>query len=548
MSKIIKLGVEARKELVEGMNCLSKAVIATLGPNGRNAVYINEEGSAVSTKDGVSVAKLISFKDPIKNLGAKMIKQTAIKTAEKAGDGTTTATLLAQEMINEGLKYLNLGSNVVEIKRGIDLASKEIIRTIQDQISEEISSEDQLEQVATISANNDSEVGKLIAESMKKVGRDGIVTIEESKTGETYLEVVEGVQFDRGYKSHYFVTNNNEMACILNDPYILIADEKFTTIKDLLPLLEAVSSEGKSLLIIAEDIENEALATLIVNKGRGILKICAVKAPDYGERRKLILEDIAIMTGGLVYSKVKGMKLDKFNPDMLGNARLINITKDQTTIIDGKGSPELIQTRIEELQNQIEKSKTPFEIEKLQERLANFTGGAAIVHVGGNTEAEMKEKKDRVDDALNATKAALEEGIVAGGGSALLFGREGITITKEEELNDTHLGKQIVYKACGKPFQQILKNAGYSDEEIYPMLNRIAELGEIGTRPWYGFDLKLEQVVDMKEAGIIDPTKVVRLALENAASVAGTVLLTEVVIVDEPEDKKEEYNPMAGMF
>jgi len=534
MSKVIEFGPEARKQLVAGIDKLADAVVATLGPNGRNVVIANNNGYPQSTKDGVTVAKSISLKDNIEEVGASMVKQAAIKTADGAGDGTTTSTLLAREMVKAGLSYLNNGANAVEIKRGIDKAVQQVTYLLRSN-AEDISSEDQLEQVATISANNDSEVGKLVATAMKKVGREGAVTIEESKSGDTYLETVEGIQFDRGYKSPYFVTNNGTMSAILDKPYILIADQRFTTVKELLPVLEGVSSTGRSLLIIAEDIDNEALATLIVNKMRGTLSVCAVKAPDFGDRRKLILEDIAVLTGGEVFSKEKGMKLDKFSWDWFGEARTVTVTKESTTIIDGKGESERIEARIEALQQQIEQAATPFEVEKLQERLAKFVGGVAIIHVGGNTETEMKEKKDRVDDALQATKAAIEEGIVPGGGSALLFAREGIE-------NQDEIGPQIVYQACGKPFEQILVNAGY-DQVKAKMLAMNFVTSET---KWEGYNLKTEQVVNMKEAGIIDPAKVTRTALENAASVAGTVLLTECVVVDSPEDKKES-NPMAGM-
>jgi chaperonin GroEL len=534
MSKVIEFGPEARKQLVAGIDKLADAVVATLGPNGRNVVIANNNGYPQSTKDGVTVAKSISLKDNIEEVGASMVKQAAIKTADGAGDGTTTSTLLAREMVKAGLSYLNNGANAVEIKRGIDKAVQQVTYLLRSN-AEDISSEDQLEQVATISANNDSEVGKLVATAMKKVGREGAVTIEESKSGDTYLETVEGIQFDRGYKSPYFVTNNGTMSAILDKPYILIADQRFTTVKELLPVLEGVSSTGRSLLIIAEDIDNEALATLIVNKMRGTLSVCAVKAPDFGDRRKLILEDIAVLTGGEVFSKEKGMKLDKFSWDWFGEARTVTVTKESTTIIDGKGESERIEARIDALQQQIEQAATPFEVEKLQERLAKFVGGVAIIHVGGNTETEMKEKKDRVDDALQATKAAIEEGIVPGGGSALLFAREGIE-------NQDEIGPQIVYQACGKPFEQILVNAGY-DQVKAKMLAMNFVTSET---KWEGYNLKTEQVVNMKEAGIIDPAKVTRTALENAASVAGTVLLTECVVVDSPEDKKES-NPMAGM-
>ena len=537
MSKIIKFGPDARQQLVAGIDKLADAVVATLGPNGRNVVIANEQGYPQSTKDGVTVAKSITLTDKVEEVGASMVKQAAIKTADVAGDGTTTSTLLAREMVKSGLQHLNNGSNAVEIKRDIDKAVKEVVAEIRTSLSEEISSEEQLEQIATISANNDPETGKLIATAMDKVGRDGIVTIEESKSGDTYLETVEGMQFDRGYKSHYFVTDNNTMSCGLDNPYILIADERFTTVKELLPVLEAVSNTNRSLLIIAEDIDNEALATLIVNKARGTLKVAAVKAPDFGDRRKLILEDIAIMTGGQVFSKTKAMKLDKFSWEWFGEARNVNITKDQTTIVDGKGTMESIQTRIEELQQQIEQAQTPFEIEKLQERLAKFTGGVAIIHVGGMTEGEMREKKDRVDDALHATKAAIEEGIVSGGGAALIYAREAIT--------RGNIGAEIVYKACGKPFETILTNAGYTQTEA-----QMKGLSLDSSNSWLGYNIKTESTVNMKEAGIIDPAKVTRTALESAASVAGTILLTECVVVNDPESKDSgmDMGGMGGMF
>ena len=541
MNKVIEFGPEARKKLVTGINKVADAVTSTLGPNGRNVIY-TEYGEVRSTKDGVSVAKQISnLEDPIENLGVEMIKQTSIKTANNAGDGTTTSTLLAQSIINEGLSYLDKGANAVEIKRGIDIAVKEVVECLRNEISKDITSETQLEQIATISANNDSEVGKLIATAMEKVGRDGVVTIEESKTGETYLETVEGMQFDRGYKSHYFVTNNNDMTCTLEEPFILIADRKFNQVKDLLPILEGVSGAGKSLLIVAEDIDGEALSTLIVNKMRGTLKVAAVKAPDFGDRRKLLLEDMAIMTGGQVFSSEKGMKLDKFSWDWFGKSRLVTLTKDQTTIVDGKGNSEKIEARIEELQNQINKSTVAFEKEKLQERLAKFIGGVAIIHVGGNSELEMKETKDRVDDALHATKAAIEEGIVPGGGAALLYAREAITEKEIKFGSDIHIGKKIVYKACAAPFMKILTNAGYTEGECYGLINELS-----GDDNWKGYNIKTQQFVDMKEAGIIDPSKVTRNALENAASVAGTVLLTEAAIVEINLDKNQN-DAMAGM-
>jgi chaperonin GroEL len=477
MSKKIEFGAEARKKLVKGIDTLADAVVATLGPNGRNVVYV-ENGMVVSTKDGVSVAKQIaSLEDPIEDLGAQMVKQAAIKTADHAGDGTTTSTLLARELVKGGISKLNEGANAVEIKRGIDAGVKQVLETLK-QNSEKITSEEQLEQIATISANNDPEIGKLISRAMEKVGREGVVYIEESKTDETYLEVVEGIQFERGYKSPYFVTNNNNMSSILNDVYILIADHRFSPVKELVHILEGVAQSGKSLLIIAEDIDGEALAALIVNKMRGTLKVCAVKAPDFGERRKLILEDIAILTGGKVFDKEKGMKLDKFNFEWLGKAKTVTITKEKTTIIDGGGTEEEITSRVESLTNQIENAQTPFEMEKLQERLSKFVGGVALVHVGGSTETEMKEKKDRVDDALHATQCALEDGIVPGGGSALLYAREGITFSKDNS-DDFNYGKKLVYRACGKPFEVILSNAGYAESDMYPINMEIGHSDDV---------------------------------------------------------------------
>ena len=536
MSKVIEFGSDARTHLVNGIDKLADAVVSTLGPNGRNVVISKPGEFPQSTKDGVTVAKSISLEDPNEELGVQLVKQAAITTANLAGDGTTTSTLLAREMVKAGLSHLNNGANAVEIKRGIDSAVKQVVNAIRNN-AEEITSEEQLEQIATISANNDPEVGKLIATAMGKVGREGIVTIEESKSGETYLETVEGIQFNRGFKSPYFVTNNTTMTAALDNPYILIADERFTKVKELLPVLEGVSGTGRSLLIIAEDIDNEALATLIVNKMRGTLAICAVKAPEFGDRRKLALEDIAALTGGQVFSKEKGMKLDKFTWDWFGEARNVNVTKEQTTIVDGKGETGRIEARIEELQQQIEQAGSPFEVEKLQERLSKFVGGVAIVHVGGNTETEMKEKKDRVDDALNATKAAIEEGIVPGGGSALLYARESIE-------GADGIGSQIVYQSCGKPFSQILTNAGYEQVKAEMLaMNVIASQDN-----WDGYNLKTEEIVNMKEAGIIDPAKVTRTALENAASVAGTILLTECTVVDSPSaDSSPQIDPMSMM-
>ena len=543
MSKKIQFSDESRNDLVKGINILADAVVSTLGPNGRNVVIAGDDGIPSSTKDGVTVARSISLKNPTEELGVQLVKQAAVQTADKAGDGTTTSTLLAREMINLGLDNLSKNENAVQIKRNIDKAVKEVIKTLRKDISEDISAEGQLEQIATISANNDVEVGTLIATALEKVGMEGVVHIEESKTGDTYLETVEGMQFDRGFKSPYFVTDNSTMSAVLENPVVLIADQKLNSVKELLPILEAVSSEGKSLLIIAEDIDNEALATLIVNKMRGTVNVCAVKAPEFGDKRKLILEDIAIMTGGQVFDKQKGMKLDKFSWDWFGEARTATITKETTTIVDGKGSEDDITKRVENLQSQVDNAQTPYETEQLQNRLAKFVGGVAIIHVGGNTEIELKEKKDRVDDALHATKAAIEEGILPGGGVALLYARESIKTDNE--------GAKIVYEACGKPFEQILLNAGYTKVDA-GLFGRY-KLVDSGNNHWSGIDVNKGEVIDYKESGIIDPTKVTRLALENAASVAGTVLLTECTVVNDLEENKNNQQPamdpsMMGMM
>ncbi len=529
MENQINFGKDARTKLKVGIDKLADAVVSTLGPNGRNVVIFKGiMEPPQSTKDGVTVASSFVLDDPSEELGVLLIKQAAVKTAEKVGDGTTTSTLLAREMINQGLSALDNGENAVQIKRDIDESVNQVVKNLKSLISEDISGDEQLEQVASISSNNDIEVGKLIAQAIDKVGLEGVVHIEESKTGETFLETVEGMQFDRGYKSPYFVTDNNTMSSTLDNPAILILDQRLNTVKELLPILEAVSAQGKSLLIIAEDIDNEALATLIVNKMRGTVNVCAVKSPDFGERRKLVLEDIAITTGGVVFSKEKGMKLDKFSWDWFGEARKVTITKDQTTIVDGKGEIEAIEKRIGELTTQIDKSTTPFEKEQLQNRLAKFVGGVAIIHVGGNTETEMLEKKDRVDDALHATKAAIEEGIVPGGGKALLIARKGIDVSTR--------GGQIVYEACSAPFQQILTNAGIEKTDSSILARDIIK----DNTNWESFNLKTGLIENFKDAGIIDPTKVTRLALENAASVAGTVLLTECTLTQDKDSREEK--------
>tara|TARA_R110002124_G_scaffold102334_1_gene250411 strand:+ start:3103 stop:4746 length:1644 start_codon:yes stop_codon:yes gene_type:complete len=540
MSKKITFSKDARNKLADGVDKLADAVTSTLGPAGRNVIIEQAQGMPVSTKDGVTVAKSIELTNKVENLGAQIVKQASIKTAEQAGDGTTTSTLLAQTILNEGLNRLKQGSNSVDIKRGIDAAVKQVSKFLKE-YSKEITDEEQLKQVATISANNDTEVGELISTAMDKVGRDGVVAIEESRTGETYLETVEGMQFGRGYKSPYFVTDNNSMQAVLLNPLILLTDRKINQVKDLLPILEACSSQNKSLLIIADDIGGEALSTLVVNKMRGIVQVVAVNAPDFGDRKKAILEDIAILTGGQVVSTEKGMRLEKFKPEWLGKANKVTVNKDTTTIIDASGEADAIETRVEEIKTQIDDSKSPFEIETLQDRLAKFIGGVAIVHVGGHTEVEMKEKKDRVDDALHATKAALEEGILPGGGIALLNASAALAETLMDLEGGAQTGADIVISACERPFYKILENAGYSQEAIGDIELDIKEQGY--GHKWHGYNPRTEEHVDMFDAGIIDPTKVTRLALENAASVAGTLLITEAVV----STKKDKSAEQPGM-
>ena len=536
MSKIIETGSNSRTKLLKGVNQLADAVVTTLGPNGRNVVIAQQGGNLPqSTKDGVTVAKIVTLKDPVENLGAQMVKQAAVQTGDSAGDGTTTSTLLAKELISEGMNHTNLSQkhNAVAIKRGMDKTAKEIVKHLKE-MSTDIASEDQIKQVATISSNNDEEVGNLIAAAMDKVGREGVVTVEESKTYETTLETVEGMQFDRGYKSPYFVTNNSTMQTQLDDPYILLYDGRINAVKELLPILEAVSQQNKSMVVIAEDIDGEALAAMIVNKMRGILKCCAVKAPDFGERRTHILEDIATLTGGTLISKNKGMRLDKITFDQLGTARGITIEKEKTTIVDGNGTEEAIIARLEEIKEQIDRAESNYAVEQLQNRLAKMAGGVAVINVGGFTETEMKERKDRVDDALHATRAALDEGIVAGGGVALLEAKTKCSLKLE---GDEKIGSEILLNAIEKPFIQILKNAGI--DKYHTILSKVE-------RNYKGYNIQTGKYVDMIEEGIIDPTKVTRTALENAVSVAGTMLITECTIVDNPEDDKE-VDPMSMM-
>jgi chaperonin GroEL len=530
-------GKELKEKLLTGIQKLNQSVSSTLGPGGRTVLIKEQTGEVKVTKDGVSVAKAFhKLEDEVEDLGAQLVKQVSIKSANEAGDGTTTSTILATKMVEEGLTLIHQGVNAVAVKKQIDAAVEKAIQKIKS-MSIDVSTEDQIRQVATISGNNDPEIGELIATAIEKVGREGVVTIEESKTGETQLEVVEGMQFDRGYKSPYFTTNNTTMQAVLEDPFIFLYDGRITTAQELLQVLTKANSENKPVLIIAEDIGDEALATLIVNKMRGIVQVCAVKAPDFGERKTLIMEDIAILTGGQVMSKDKGHKLDKIAPnqlgEFLGRARMVTVSKDQTTIIDGKGDELVIATRANEIKDQIEKATSFYEKEKLQERLGKLIGGVAIISVGGDSDIEIKEKKDRVEDALFATKAALLDGIVPGGGIVLYD-----VLDASEDHNDK--GLQIVSMACAAPFMKILENAG--NDKWYAVAHEI-HTSKLKNAT---YDAKNGKVVDAFEAGIIDPAKVVITALRNAASVAGTILTTESVVF-EKADKKAEDNGMGMM-
>lgn len=538
MKQEVIIGQDARNRLFNGVEKIAKPVIASLGVNGRNVIFM-KYGEVMSTKDGVTIAKEIKeLKDPVENLGAQLIKQASIKTADKVGDGTTTSTLLAYEMIKKAFQQITPTSNVVQVKKEMEQAVKDVTEFLKYNLSKDITSEEQLKQIAAISANNDEEIGSLIHASLDKAGIDGIIHLEESKTGETYLENVEGMQFDKGYLSPYFVTNNSNMSSVLENPYILIFDGVISQAKTLLGLLEHVSSQGRSLLIIADKVEGEGLATLIVNKMRGTLKVAAVSAPDFGDRRKLILEDIAITTGGKVVSKDKGMTMDKLSLEWLGEANLVTVEKTSTTIVDGKGKTEDIEKRALELQEQINKSTSPYETEKLNERLSKFSGGVHIIHVGGNTETEMKEKKDRIDDAIHAAKAAYAEGIVPGGGIALLRAKENIS-------NVDTMGGKIIYEVCSTPFNYILSNAGLDQQKI----SKIQTTFELNhDNKWEGYNIKEDNVGNMEFFGIIDPTKVTRNAIQNAVSVAGTLLLTEGIIVDEKDENKSNEGIDPSMF
>jgi chaperonin GroEL len=533
MAKEISYDVKARGALKAGVDSLANAVKVTLGPKGRNVVIEKKFGAPTITKDGVTVAKEIELENRLENLGAQMVKEVASKTSDVAGDGTTTATVLAQAIITEGLKNVAAGANPMSIKRGIDAASRAVVDALREQ-SKDLPDSTQIANVATISANDDREIGEKIAEAMEKVGKDGVITVEDSKTAETFLEFVEGMQFDRGYLSPYFVTNSESMDAEMEDAYILIHDKKLSNMKDLLPVLEKVVQTGKQILIIAEDVEGEALATLVVNKLRGTFKVLAVKAPGFGDRRKAMLEDIAVLTGATVISEDAGYKLENATLEYLGTAKRISSDKDNTTIVDGGGTKDAISARIKEIKVQIEKTTSDYDREKLQERLAKLSGGVAVINVGAATEVEMKEKKARVEDALHATRAAVEEGIIPGGGVALL--RAVDALDKVKVSDELQVGVNIMRRALEEPIRQIVNNAGV---EASIVVQKVRE-GKLD----YGFDARNEDYVKMFEAGIIDPTKVARVAVENAASIAGLLLTTEAAVTEIPEDEKMPPMPL----
>jgi chaperonin GroEL len=534
MPKLIKFDTDARDAMKRGVDSLANAVKVTLGPKGRNVVIDKKFGSPSVTKDGVTVAKEIELKDPVENMGAQMVKEVASKTADIAGDGTTTATVLAQAIISAGLKNVTAGANPMDLKRGIEKAVKAIVESLKGMSVSVGDDTKKIEQVASISANNDPEIGELIADAMKRVGKEGVITVEEAKGTDTYVEVVEGMQFDRGYLSAYFVTNTDVMEVEADSPFILIYDKKISNMKELLPVLEKVVQTGRHLIIIAEDVEGEALATLVLNKIRGTLKISAVKAPGFGDRRKAMLEDIAILTGGTVISEERGFKLENADMSYLGQAEKVVISKDNTTIINGQGKKEDIQARVSQIKAQIEQTTSDYDKEKLQERLAKLSGGVAVLYIGAASEVEMKEKKDRVDDALHATRAAVEEGIIPGGGTAYIRTISALDNLKLEN-EDQQTGVNIIRRALEEPLRQIVVNAG---DEASVIVNRVKE----GQKD-FGYNAKDEKFENLYEAGVIDPTKVARVALENAASVAGMLLTTECVLADEPEEEKA---PMGG--
>jgi chaperonin GroEL len=538
-AKDILFDTDARAKLKVGVDKLANAVKVTLGPAGRNVLIDKKFGAPTSTKDGVTVAKEIELSDPFENMGAQMVREVASKTSDVAGDGTTTATVLAQAIYREGLKNVTAGARPIDLKRGIDRAVKEVVQELRN-ISRSISGKKEIAQVGTISANNDPEIGELIAEAMDKVGKDGVITVEEAKGMDTELKVVEGMQFDRGYLSPYFVTNPETMDAELEDPLILIYDKKISNMKELLPILEKSAQSGRPLLIISEDIEGEALATIVVNKLRGTLRVCAVKAPGFGDRRKAMLEDIAILTGGTVISEEKGYKLENATIAYLGQAGRVTIDKDNTIIVEGKGTPEQIKARISEIKGQVEKSTSDYDTEKLQERLAKLSGGVAVLNIGASTEVEMKEKKARVEDALHATRAAVQEGIVVGGGVALIRAIKGLDRAVADN-EDQKTGIEIIRRALEEPLRQIVANTGTTDGAV--VLERV----KAGTGD-FGFNARTETYENLVEAGVVDPTKVTRSALENAASVASILLTTEAAITDVKEDKSDMPSmPPGGM-
>ena len=542
MAKEIKFDVDAREQLKQGVDQLANAVKVTLGPKGRNVVIEKKFGAPQITKDGVTVAKEIELEDKFQNTGAQLVKSVASKTGDDAGDGTTTATILTQAIVTEGLKNVTAGANPLDLKRGIDKAVNAVVDYIKENAEVVNDNYDKIEQVATVSANNDPEIGKLIADAMRKVSKDGVITIEESKSRDTYINVVEGMQFDRGYLSGYFVTDSDKMECVMDNPYILIYDKKISNIKDFLPILQPAAESGRPLLVIAEDVDSEALTTLVVNRLRGGLKICAVKAPGFGDRRKAMLEDIAVLTGGVVISEEKGLKLEQATLEMLGTCDKVTVSKDNTTIVKGAGQKELIADRIAQIKNEIANTTSSYDKEKLQERLAKMAGGVAVLYVGANSEVEMKEKKDRVDDALCATRAAIEEGVVVGGGTTYIRALEALKNVKGENA-DEQTGVNIVERAIEEPLRQIVRNAGGEGAVV---VQKVRE-----GKGDYGYNARKDVYEDLRAAGVIDPAKVERVALENAASIAGMFLTTECLIVDKPEEKPQMPmgNPgMGGMM
>lgn len=537
MAKDIKFNKDARELLKSGIDQLANAVKVTLGPKGRNVVIGKKFGAPQITKDGVSVAKEIELEDAFENAGAQLVKSVASKTGDDAGDGTTTATILTQSIVTEGLKNVAAGANPMDLKRGIDKAVNKVVDFIKDSAEIVGDNYDKIEQVATVSANNDPEIGKLLADAMRKVSKDGVITIEESKTRDTTIDVVEGMQFDRGYLSSYFVTDTEKMEALMENPYILIYDKKISNVKDFLPILQPAAESGRPLLVIAEDVDSEALTTLVVNRLRGGLKICAVKAPGFGDRRKAMLEDIAVLTGGVVISEDKGLTLDKATLEMLGSAKKVTVSKDFTTIVDGAGSKDSIAERVNVIKSEIANTKSQYDKEKLQERLAKLAGGVAVLYVGANSEVEMKEKKDRVDDALCATRAATEEGVVVGGGTTYIRAQEALKGIQGENA-DEQTGINIVCRAIEEPLRQIIANAGGEGAVV---VNKVRE----GNGD-FGYNARRDQYEDLRAAGVIDPAKVARVALENAASIAGMFLTTECIVVDKPEENPV-MTPNPGM-